>query len=130
MPCEETPRDRRVRAVFLTPRKGSKDTHHYTNPTRINMNSAPTITITLPQSAIGAVAGMRPEWLRIPRDKTHCPLTGLSRMGYYRLIKSGNVETKKLAEGKGGVVLVRAASLLSAIERIGPGPASPPSPVV
>lgn len=90
----------------------------------MNAFQSPSIVINLPPAALAAVSAPRPEWVRIPGAGENCPHTGITRAGYYRLIRAGEVETKKLGQGRGGVCLVRYASLLAAIEGAGSAPAA------
>jgi len=56
----------------------------------------------------------RPEFLRLPRTGTKCPITGLSRTGMFVLIKSGLVKSvvlRRREKGR-GTRLVNYASLL------------------
>ena len=67
----------------------------------------------------------RPEWIRVPKSRTTCPHSGLSRAHIHRLIKDGEIESMSLRKrgAKTGVRLVSYDSLMAYIRSTGePGP--------
>ena len=67
----------------------------------------------------------RPEWVRIPKPRTTCPYSGLSRAHIHRLVKEGEVDSTSLRKrgAKTGVRLVSYDSLMAYIRSTGePGP--------
>lgn len=67
----------------------------------------------------------RPEWVRIPKPRTTCPYSGLSRAHVHRLVKEGEVESMSLRKrgARTGVRLVSYDSLMAYIRSTGePGP--------
>ncbi len=67
----------------------------------------------------------RPEWVRIPKPRTTCPYSGLSRAHVHRLVKEGEIESMSLRKrgAKTGVRLVSYDSLMAYIRSTGePGP--------
>ena len=67
----------------------------------------------------------RPEWVRIPKPRTTCPFSGLSRAHMHRLVQAGDVESMSLRKrgSKFGVRLVSYDSLMAYIRSTGePGP--------
>jgi hypothetical protein len=59
-----------------------------------------------------------PVWIRLPKDGTYCRWFGISRTGYYDLMKAGLIETRSVrAPGKlSGVRLISYESVRSYIE--------------
>ena len=67
----------------------------------------------------------RPEWVRIPKPRTTCPHSGLSRAHIHRLVRDGEVESMSLRKrgARTGVRLVSYDSLMAYIRSTGePGP--------
>ena len=67
----------------------------------------------------------RPEWVRIPKPRTTCPFSGLSRAHMHRLVQAGDVESMSLRKrgAKFGIRLVSYDSLMAYIRSTGePGP--------
>jgi hypothetical protein len=67
----------------------------------------------------------RPEWVRIPKPRTTCPFSGLSRAYLHQLIKGGEIESMSLRKrgAKTGVRLISYDSLMAYIRSTGePGP--------
>jgi len=67
----------------------------------------------------------RPEWVRIPKSRTTCPFSGLSRAHIHRLVQAGEVESMSLRKrgAKTGVRLISYDSLMAYIRSAGePGP--------
>lgn len=63
---------------------------------------------------VGNALQVTPEFCRLPRPKTRCPLTGLSRTSLVELIDAGKVRAVRLRK-KGavrGVTLINRQSLL------------------
>ena len=80
--------------------------------------------IQIPPAA--SVAPPVPEFCRLPRPKTRCPLTGLSRTSLVELIDAGKIRAVRLRK-KGaarGITLINRQSLLDYLHSLEIGRAS------
>lgn len=63
---------------------------------------------------VGTAPQLPPEFCRLPRPKTRCPITGLSRTSLVELIDAGKVRAVKLRKrgAARGITLINRQSLL------------------